>query len=67
MAEKKSLAQAMEQAQQISANNPEITVFVMDKPKRKAVVCCFAWVYEERLLDGYTTYCKYRGGVKVNA
>lgn len=52
---KKSIADAMAQAQHISAKNPDITVWVMDKPKRKAVVVCFDWVRKEQILFVYGT------------
>jgi len=62
MIEKKSLAKARTQAQEISARNPGVTVWVMDKPNRKAVVVIFEWVYRERVLDGWTCYCKFLNG-----
>ena len=62
---KKSITDAAVQAQQISAKNPGVTVWVMDKPKRKAVVVCFDWVRKERILDGWHVVTTYRAGKEV--
>ena len=62
---KKSISTAMDQAQQMSARNPEAVVRVMDKPKRQAVVVCFEWVYKERVLDGHVTVAVFKAGKEV--
>lgn len=62
MVEKKTLVRAMEEAQQISIRYPGVTVYVMDKPRKHAIATAFGWIYNERLLDGWTCYCKFRDG-----
>lgn len=65
MREKKSIADAKAQAQEISARNPDVNVWVMDMPKRKAVVVYLEWVYRERVLDGWHTVAKYKAGKEI--
>lgn len=65
MIEKKSLVLAMEEAQQLSIHHPGVVFRVMDKPRKRAVVNSSEFVYRERILDGWTCYCKFRDGRMV--
>lgn len=65
MAEKKSLALAMEEARQLSIEHPGVLYRVMDKPRKRAVVSGSEWVYRERVLQGWHCYCKFRDGKTV--
>lgn len=62
---KKSIAEAMQRAQQQSAEHPHNTVRVMDKPRKHAVVTASEWVYKERILDGYVTVAVFKDGKEV--
>lgn len=65
MKQKKSLTAAIEEAQQLSTKNPNMTYWVMDKPRKNAICTCIPWIYRERILEGYTTHSKYQGGHEV--
>lgn len=62
MVEKKSLVLAMEEAQQMSIKHPGVLYYVMDKPRKRAVVSGSEWIYRERVLEGWHCYCKFRDG-----
>ena len=62
---KKSLTEAENRARQHSVEHPSITVRVMDKYRKHAVVCASEWVYNERILDGWHTVVTYRNGKVV--
>ena len=49
MVEKKSLVLAMEEAQQLSIKHPGVTYWVMDKPRKRAIVTGSDWIYRERV------------------
>lgn len=53
--EKKSLQAARTEAVETSKAHPGLTVRVMDKPRKTAVVTVSDWVYRERILDGWHT------------
>lgn len=59
---KKSLKEATARAQRLSAEHPNNTVRVMDKPRNRAVVCASEWIYKERVLDGYVTVAVFKDG-----
>ncbi len=62
---KKSLKQAINNAIVHSRLFPDITVYVMDKPRKKAVVSTVDWIVRERILEGYSTVARYRNGKKI--
>lgn len=62
MLEKKSLVLAMEKAQQMSIKHPSVSFRVMDKPRKRSVVTSSEWVYRERVLEGWYTYCLFLDG-----
>lgn len=62
MIESKTLVLAMEEAQMQSLQHPGTMVRVMTKGQKKPVICCSEWVYRERVLEGWTCYCKYLDG-----
>ena len=62
---KKSIAEAMQRAQQQSAEHPGVIVRVMDKPRKHAIVTASEWVYKERILDGYVTVAVFKDGKEV--
>ena len=49
MAEKKSLTVAKKEAQNMSLRNPGIVYYVMDKPRKRAIVTGSDWIYRERV------------------
>ena len=65
MVEKKSLVLAMEEAQQLSIKHPGNTYWVMDKPRKRAVVTGSDWIYRERILGGWRCYCKFKNGKMI--
>ncbi len=65
MVEKKSLARAMEEAQQLSIKHPGVMYWVMDKPRKRAIVTGSDWIYRERVLEGWHTYVKFLNGKMV--
>ena len=65
MVEKKSLVLAMEVAQQLSIKHPGVLYYVMDKPRKRAVVSGSKLIYRERVLEGWHCYCKFRDGRMV--
>ena len=65
MVEKKSLVLAMEEAQQLSIKHPGVMYWVMDKPRKRAVVTGSDWIYRERVLEGWHTYVKFLNGKMV--
>lgn len=65
MVEKKSLVLAMEEAQQLSIKHPGVTYWVMDKPRKRAIVTGSDWIYRDRVLEGWHCYCKSRDGRMV--
>lgn len=62
---KKSVIEAMERERQRSAEFPGVTVRVMDRPKKHAVVTASDWVYRERTLAGWHTVATFKGGKEV--
>ena len=64
MVESKSLVMKMEEAQMLSLQTGE-KVRVMTKLRKKPVVCISEFVYRERVLDGWSTYCWFVAG-KIN-
>ena len=62
MIESKTLVLTMEEAQMHSLKPPDVRVRVMTKKRRKPVICCSDWVYRERVLEGWETYCSYLDG-----
>ena len=62
MAQKKSLLEAVERARELSTAHPQTTYYVMDKPRKQAVVSGSEWIYRERILEGWHCYCKFRDG-----
>lgn len=62
---KKSLQIAIEEARKHSLEFPNITVRVMDKPRKSAVVTASEWTYRERILDGWHTVVIFAGGQEV--
>ena len=65
MAEKKSLTVAKKEAQNMSLRNPGIVYYVMDKPRKRAIVTGSDWIYRDRVLEGWHCYCKSRDGRMV--
>ena len=59
---KKSLASKMEEAQRLSVEHPGVTFYVMDKPRKRAVVSGSEWVYKERVMERWYCYCKFKNG-----
>lgn len=49
---KKSVYEAMERAKKHSEDFPTIRVWVMDKPRKHAVVCASDFVQRERIVEG---------------
>lgn len=62
MTKKKSLVQAMDTARHLSIAFPGSTYWVMDYPRKRAVVTGVDWVYRERVLEGWRCYCKFKNG-----
>ena len=62
MVEKKSLVYAMEEAQQLSLKHPNVTYYVLDKPRKRAVCSGSDWIRKERIMQGYSTYCTFTNG-----
>lgn len=62
MAEKKSLALAMEEARQLSIEHPGVLYRVMDKPRERAIVTGSDWIYRERILEGWHCLFQVRDG-----
>lgn len=62
---KKSIESAMEQAKRHSENFPAIRVWVMDKPRKHAVMCASDWVYRERLLEGWVCLAEFKNGQRL--
>lgn len=65
MMQKKSMTAAIEEARQMSAKNPRLTYWVMDKPREKTVCTCVEWICRERILAGWTIHSAYRNGKEV--
>ena len=62
MVECRSLVMKMEEAQMVSLKTGA-KVRVMTKPRKKPVVCSSEFVYRERVLDGWSTYCWFTAGM----
>lgn len=62
---KKSFVKALEEAQKHSEKFPTIHVWVMDKPRKSAVVCASDFVRRERILDGWATVAEFKGGNRL--
>ena len=65
MAEKKSLALAIEKARHLSLLHPDTTYYVMDMYKKHAFVTDKEWIYKECILEYWMCECKFRNGVKI--
>jgi len=63
---KKSVVDACKAAEQYSAEHPEFVVFVMDKSRKRAVICVEDWIYRERILEGWRVVTKYQNGKEVS-
>ena len=59
---KKSLIEAMVKAEELSRNNPERTVWVLDRKREKAVISTVDWVVEQRNIDGWDVVAVYKNG-----
>lgn len=59
---KKSLAIAIENARLQSLATPDLVVYVMDKPRKEAVISTSAWVVRERILEGWHTVKRFING-----
>lgn len=59
---KKSIAEAMQRAQQISVDHEGLVVRVLNKKRKRAVVNTSEWVYVERIRDGYMTVAVFING-----
>lgn len=62
---KKSIIEAQKRALQISEEHPDLTVRVLDKSRKHAVVNTSDWVYRERVLEGWHTVATFKGGKEV--
>lgn len=62
---KKSVIEARKRARQISEAHPDLTVRVLDKPRKHAVVNTSEWVYRERTLDGWHVVAVFKNGEEV--
>lgn len=61
---KTSVIDALKRAQLLSMEFPGLTVRVMDKARKRAVVNVSEWVYEELILDDYVVVATFKGGRK---
>lgn len=64
---KKSLIEAMVEAEAHSKKFPEILVRVMDKKGKRALITASEWVYKERVLSGWFTVATYKNGERLGA
>lgn len=62
---KKSVYEAMEQAKKHSEDFPTIRVWVMDKPRKHAVVCASDFVQRERIVEGWTVLAEFQNGKRL--
>lgn len=62
---KKSVYEAMERAKKHSEDFPTIRVWVMDKPRKHAVVCASDFVQRERIVEGWTVLAEFQNGKRV--
>lgn len=62
---KKSIAEAMQRAKAHSLEHLGITVRVLDRPRKHAVVCASEWIYKERVLEGWRTVAVFKDGKEV--
>lgn len=62
---KASVKRAIEEARELSEVHPTVKYTVMDKKGKRAVVTGSAWVYKERILEGYKVVVKFFGGEEV--
>ena len=62
---KKSLQEALKQAQKQSLDFPQLTVRVLDKKGRHACVNVSDWVYREKVRDGWEAVAAFRNGVRL--
>lgn len=62
---KKSVVSALEQAREHSEAFPDVTVRVMDRARKHAIVTASEWVYKEAINDGWHTVATFRDGKEV--
>lgn len=65
MKTKRSIADACMRAAKLSAEYPDYTYYVMDKPRQKAVVHSVDWAVRQRIREGWYIVAKYENGKEV--
>lgn len=62
---KKSLIEAENEAKDMSIKNPNITYYVLDKKKGKAVCLSVDFLIKEKIVfENYYGVCRYKAGVR---
>lgn len=59
---KQSVMEAMQRAEKHSAEYPDIPVWVVDKPRKQAVVCASEFVCRNRIMEGWVIVAEYKAG-----
>lgn len=62
---KKSLVEAIEQARRMSEEHPDMIYYVMDKPRHHAACHGSYWVVKEKILAGWSVYCRFQNGKEL--
>lgn len=63
---KKSLIEAETEAKNLSIKNPNITYYVLDKKKGKAVCLSVDFLIKEKIaFENYYGVCRYKAGVRI--
>ncbi|MCX4355884.1 MAG: hypothetical protein OSJ43_06620 [Oscillospiraceae bacterium] len=61
---KESLQAALQKAQSMSAENPELVYYVMDKKRKTAAVHSLYWAVKEKILEGWSVVFRFKNGEK---
>lgn len=65
MNEKKSLQEAIQKAQNMSTEHPNITYYVIDKKYKTTVVLSLEFAVREKILSGWHCVCRFKNGQKM--
>lgn len=63
---KKSLREAIERGQKMSAENPELTIWVMDKKRKHSAVHTSEWCHKEKILAGWHDVIIFKNGEAID-
>ena len=62
---KKSLAEALERGLCFSLEHMGVTVWVMDRPRKQAIISSVDWVMQQRILEGWHVEAVFKNGERI--